>query len=262
MIDRDLPVTEDELHAYVDGELPASRHAAVEAWLTTHPEDHSRVVSWRAQMDRLRARYGGVIDEEVPARLSLARLQRGQHRWMGAAVAATVAAFAIGGLGGWFARGASAAGPNGFQLFTSEAIDAHKLYVVEVRHPVEVPGAEQAHLVQWLSKRLNRPLRAPDLEKVGLKLVGGRLLPGPTGPAAFFMYENASGQRFTLYCAHIKAPDTAMRYNAVGDAAALYWVDGDFAYVVSGEPDRERLQKVAQTAYDQMDQRAAVKNGG
>ena len=36
------------------------------------------------------------------------------------------------------ARGASA-GPSGFELFTSEALDAHKLYVVEVRHPVEVP---------------------------------------------------------------------------------------------------------------------------
>ena len=30
MIDRDSPVTEDELHVYVDGELPGDRLAAVE----------------------------------------------------------------------------------------------------------------------------------------------------------------------------------------------------------------------------------------
>jgi len=30
MTDRDVPVTEDELHAYVDGELAADRRAAVE----------------------------------------------------------------------------------------------------------------------------------------------------------------------------------------------------------------------------------------
>jgi len=40
MIDRSPPpVTEDELHAYVDRELPADRMLAVEAWLATHPED-------------------------------------------------------------------------------------------------------------------------------------------------------------------------------------------------------------------------------
>ncbi len=52
--------------------------------------------------------------------------------------------------------------------------------------------------MRWLSKRVGYKLRAPNLEGVGLKLVGGRLLPGPTGAAAFFMYENASGERYTL----------------------------------------------------------------
>jgi len=39
MIDRNTSVTEDELHVYVDGELPADRREAVEAWLSSHPED-------------------------------------------------------------------------------------------------------------------------------------------------------------------------------------------------------------------------------
>ena len=82
------------------------------------------------------------------------------------------------------ARGASAAAPTGFDVFASEALDAYKLYVVEVRHPVEVPGNERAHMTQWLSKRLGEDLRVPDLQSIGLKLVGGRLLPGPTGAAA------------------------------------------------------------------------------
>jgi len=36
MIDH-LNISEDELHAYVDGELAADRRSAVESWLTTHP---------------------------------------------------------------------------------------------------------------------------------------------------------------------------------------------------------------------------------
>src|SRR5262249_6801162 len=87
-------------------------------------------------------------------------------------------------------------GPAGFDTFTAQALDAHRVYVVEVRHPVEVTGGERPHLVQWLSKRLDYELRIPELEPSGLKLVGGRLLPGPFGPAAFCMYEGPSGERF------------------------------------------------------------------
>src|SRR3954451_2735386 len=39
MIERKIPVTEDELHAYVDNELPAERRDDVEAWLAAHPGD-------------------------------------------------------------------------------------------------------------------------------------------------------------------------------------------------------------------------------
>jgi anti-sigma factor RsiW len=34
----DQMISEDELHAYVDGELPADRRGAVEAWLAAHAE--------------------------------------------------------------------------------------------------------------------------------------------------------------------------------------------------------------------------------
>ncbi len=262
MIDRDFPVTEEELHAYVDAELPADRRAAVEAWLATHADDMARVAAWRAQADAIRARYGAVAAEPVPSRFDLGRLERNSRSWRAYAAAAVLAAFVIGGIGGWVARGVSAAAPNKFEMLTADALDAYKLYVVEVRHPVEVPGSEAAHLVQWLSKRVGYELRAPDLQKIGLKLVGGRLLPGSAGAAAFFMYENASGERFTLYCARSNSPNTALHYRAVGKVAAMSWVDGDLAYIVSGEANRDRLQKVAQAAYEQIDTRAPAKERG
>jgi anti-sigma factor RsiW len=259
MNERPLPVTEDELHAYVDGELPADRHSAVEAWLASHQDDANRVASWRAQIEAIRARYGATGADPVPARLNLDRLARRGGTWKILAAAAALAAFVIGGAAGWVARGASETGPSGFETFTSDAIDAHKLYVVDVRHPVEVPGNEADHLVQWLSKRVGYELLAPDLKRLGLKLVGGRLLPGPTGAAAFFMYENASGERFTIYSARSNGPDSAMRYNVSGKCSAFYWVDSDVAYVVSGQSDREALSKVAAAAYEQFDPRTPRK---
>jgi anti-sigma factor RsiW len=253
MTDTDAPVTEDELHAYVDGELPAERRDAVEAWLIGHADAAARVAAWRAQAEAIRTRYGGVALEPVPERFDLDKLARGARSWRAIAAAAVIAAFLVGGVVGWMARGASAAAPSRFDVYTALALDAHQLYVVEVRHPVEVTGAEREHLVQWLSKRLDRELRVPDLESSGLKLVGGRLLPGPSGATAFFMYEGPSGERFTIYYAPTDSPATAMRYRAADRFAALYWVEQGMAYVVTGPVDRERLLQVAQGAYDQID---------
>src|SRR5262245_2915748 len=222
MIDQNPPVTEEELHAYVDGELAPDRRAAVETWLASHPEDAARVAQWRAQADAIRARFGVLASEPVPARFDLDHLARGARSWRGAAAAAVVLAFLTGGVVGWMAHGASAAAPSRFDIYTAQALEAHKIYVVEVRHPVEVTGAERPHLVQWLSKRLDYELRVPQLEPNGLKLVGGRLLPGPFSPAAFFMYEGSSGERFTIYYARTDAPQTAMRYRAADRFDVVY----------------------------------------
>jgi anti-sigma factor RsiW len=251
----DLPVTEDELHAYVDGELAADRQASVEAWLATHPEDMARVATWRSLADAIRERYGAVASEPIPARLSLRQIERAGRSWRAIAAAAALAAFAAGGLAGWMARAATT--PRGqVATFTADAVDAYKVYVVEVRHPVEVPGSEEAHLTQWLSKRVGYQLRIPNLEAVGLTLVGGRLLPGPRGAAAFFMYESKSGERFTLYSTRSNGPDSSLRYDAEGAVGALYWAESDVAYVVNGEANRDRLHKVAETVYAQIERPA------
>ncbi len=250
MTDPQIPVTEDELHAYVDDELPAERRGDVETWLSAHPDDAERVRSWREMAETLHARYDSVADEPVPQRLSIDRLAREPRKWMYGAIAATLLAFIAGGGTGWLARGV-AASPSTFQNFTVDALDAHRLYVVEVRHPVEVPGSERTHLQQWLTKRCGWDVRAPELGATGLKLVGGRLLPGPTGPASFLMYESASGERFTVYTARAKSETTQMRYAKQDNDGALFWADNGVGYVVSGGSDRDRLTQVARLVYDQ-----------
>lgn len=256
MKDKDLPVTDDELHAYVDGELPADRRPAVEAWLAAHADDAARVAAWRRQAEAIRARYGDVVAQPLPRKLELDRMSYASRRWKIAAAAAVIAAFFLGGLAGWMLRENASDVPDEIARLTSQALYAHKIYAAEVRHPVEVAASESEHLQQWLSKRVGTPLRAPNLEKQGLQLVGGRLLPTPTGnAAAFFMYENASGERFTLYCARADVADSAMRYNEADKAGTIYWVDGNVAYIVSGASERKQLWQVARAAYEQIDPR-------
>jgi anti-sigma factor RsiW len=250
MTDRAIPVTEDELHAYVDDELPAERRGDVEAWLTAHPDDAARVQSWRAMAEALHARYDQVADEAVPKRLEIERLVRQPRKWLYGAVAATLAAFVAGGGVGWVARGVASA-PSAFQNLTLDALDAHRLYVVEVRHPVEVAGSERAHLVQWLSKRCGYDVKAPELDVTGLKLVGGRLLPGPEAPAAFLMYESPTGERFTIYISKADTRTAQMRYRTSDGDGAMFWADDGVGYVVSGPIDKARLNQVARLVYDQ-----------
>jgi anti-sigma factor RsiW len=273
MIDRSTAVTEDELHAFVDGELPSDRRDDVEAWLAAHAEDRARVTAWQSQREAVRARYGAVAAEPIPERLTLQNLAMRRHGWRIGAANAAVLALLIGGLGGgiggWLARGAwddarlqSSPSDRGLAAYTAEAIEAYKIYTVEVRHPVEVPASDAEHLVQWLSKRVGYPLQAPNLDSVGLKLVGGRLLPGPTGPAAFFMYENAAGERYTLYCGRSQGPATALRYDNGAAASAVYWASDDVVYVISGKGDRERLHSVAVAAHEQIETATPARSGG
>jgi anti-sigma factor RsiW len=252
-----IEVTEGELHVYVDGALPADRRAAVEQWLANHPDDAARVAAWRAQAEAIRARYGAVINEPVPDRLALDRIMRTGRSWGAIAAAAVVAALLVGGAGGWVARGVSAASPNHFDMLASEALGAHKLYIGEVRHPIEVK-AEENHLMPWLSRRVGTTLRAPDLAAFDLKLLGGRLLPGISGPAALFMYEGGSGERFTIYCSKLAEPRTAFHYVASDKVGAVHWVEGGFGWVVSGPSDKTRLKAVAGAAYDQIENRPAA----
>src|ERR1700738_4857792 len=106
MTDPDIPVTEDELHAYVDDELPAERRGDVEAWLAGHPDDAERVGSWRPRAEELHARADAAAEEPVPKRLEMERLVRQPRKWIYGAIAATLLAFLAGGGVGWVGRGA------------------------------------------------------------------------------------------------------------------------------------------------------------
>ncbi|HHB81479.1 MAG TPA: anti-sigma factor [Aliiroseovarius sp.] len=132
-------------------------------------------------------------------------------------------------------------------------MNAHLSYAAEVRHPVEVGAAEEAHLVGWLSKRLGVNLSAPDLSAEGYHLVGGRLLPAGEGPAAQFMYEDEAGKRITVF-ATTGTPGTlaAFQFEERGDVAGVYWQDEQLRYAVIGALPRDALSGIATEVYRQL----------
>jgi anti-sigma factor RsiW len=182
--------------------------------------------------------------------------QRRRRRGRLAQIVATLCLIVLGGIGGWAARDLtgppSPSSPGAVaRMITADAIAAYRTFSVEVRHPVEVDAGQEAHLVQWLSKRLGRQLVVPDLAAAGFQLMGERLLPAEDGPAAQFMYENGNRERLTLYLRTGVGGETAFRYHEEGGIGAFYWSDEGFGYAIAAKADRDLLLRIAELVYRQ-----------
>jgi anti-sigma factor RsiW len=254
----DQPIDEDDLHARIDRRLPPHRVAAVDEYLAANPDGQARFSQYAEQRQALRTAFAAQAGP-IPDRLRVARireeLRRRRYRQL-AQIAAAVSLLVLGGVAGWAARdvaGPVAASASGAAagIITADAIAAHKVFSVEVRHPVEVDAGQEAHLVQWLSKRLGRQLIVPDLAPAGFHLIGGRLLPAEDGPAAQFMYENGGGERLTLYLRVGVGGETAFRYHEEGGIGAFYWSDEGFGYAIAAKADRDLLLRIAELVYRQ-----------
>jgi anti-sigma factor RsiW len=243
-------LNDEQMNAWLDNELPADKHAEVEAYLSEQPEDAARLAAYRRHDAAIRTHFDAVLTEPVPA---LLRPKPASGRAL--RLAAAVAWFALGGVTGWYAYefNRNEKAPE-TPVWAHRAAVAHAVYAPEVRHPVEVTADQEAHLVAWLSKRLGTPLKVPHLESAGYGLVGGRLLPGEAGAVAQFMYQDARGQRLTLYVRtnmeHNK--ESAFRFAQEGNVRVFYWVDRRLAYALSGETSRDDLLRVATAVYQQL----------
>lgn len=262
-----LPVTEADLQAYVDALLPESRRAEIEDYLAAHPEEAERLQAYRDQKAALRDLFRPVLDEPLPEALRelaaapvmpLAR-SGSLSRWSLQRIAASFALALLGGAAGWLGHGQYQATERLAQVvpLSRQAAVAHVVYSPDVRRPVEVTAEQEDQLVKWLSKRLGTPVSPPRLGAVGYELVGGRLLPGNSGPVAQFMYQDGSGQRLTLYLSTENAinRDTGFRFAREGEINVFYWVDGKFGYALSGGIAKGELAKVATAVYDQLERK-------
>lgn len=243
-----------ELHAYADGELSPEQRAEVEARLARDPEAARKVADWKRQRALLKSAFGGVLDEPVPpqlaATLRAAAAPARLSPWL--AMAAALLLLLCGGLAGWFLRGETA--PVTMASLGEEALAAHSVYAVEVRHPVEVAGDDKAHLQAWLSKRVGTAFTVPDLAEEGYTLLGGRLLSGADGPAAMLMYEDQKGQRLSVLLASPGTDmETALKVEEQGKLIACTWQDGKLAVAVAGEMARDPMMVLAKAVYGKLE---------
>ncbi len=242
------PITEDDLHAHVDGVLESERQAEVTAYLESHPDVAKRIAGFADQRELLRKALAPIADEPLPPQLNLSRIieSRQQRRLpFGWAVAAMLM-LSIGGLSGWVMRGTVQASSGGVAALAQEAAYSYQVYAPDRVQPVEMRATDSAQLVQWVSNRLHQPVKLPDLTTSGYRLMGGRLIATSHGPAAMFMYDDDRGQRLVVLTRPMATDQSApMALHSQDNVAGFAWADGGMGYSLVGQAAAESLKPIA-----------------
>jgi anti-sigma factor RsiW len=244
------PITEDDLHGYVDCLLEPERQAEVADYLREHPDVAKRVAAFSGQRDLLRAALAPIAEEPLPPELNLSRIieKRARRPSLARWAMAAMLLLSIGGLGGWAIRGALEVSPGGLAALAQEATASYNVYAPDRVRPVEVRASGSAQLVQWVSDRLRRPVKVPDLTTSGYRLMGGRVVATSHGPAAMFMYDDDRGSRIVVLTRPMSAAadhDAPMTPRSQGDVGGLVWADNGVGYSLVGQAAPESLRPIA-----------------
>ena len=261
-------IKEGDLHAYVDEALPDAQRIAIDDFLTGHPGETEQIRDYRAQKQSLKDLFDPILDEPLPEQLRALALPpqvirhdvphaRTLSRWSLERLVAGILIALVGGAAGWLANDQYKPVDKVVRMvpLSRQAAIAHAVFTPDVRRPVEVSGEQEDQLVTWLSKRLGTPVKPPKLGTQGYELIGGRLLPGNIGPVAQFMYQDATGQRLTLFVSteNTANQETAFRFAQEGPVSVFYWIDGKFGYALSATIDKGELARLATTVYEQIE---------
>jgi anti-sigma factor RsiW len=242
------PISEDDLHAYVDRVLEPERQAEVASYLEAHPDVAKRVTAFSDQRDLLRTALAPIADEPLPAELNLSRIIENRRRRRSPAwwAVAAMLLVCIGGAGGWIVRGSIETPTIGLAALAQEATYSYNVYAPDRVRPVEIRASDSAQLVQWASNRLHQPVKVPDLATSGFRLMGGRVVATSHGPAAMFMYDNDHGERLVVLTRPMTTDQGApMTPQKSGDVAGFSWADSGMGYSLVGQSPTEALRPIA-----------------
>lgn len=246
------PISEDDLQAHIDGRLDARRTAEVEAWLRDHPQQAQRVDALSRERDALRAALLPIAEEPIPPHLNVARLVSGRRPdrrglWQAAAAAAVLAI--ASGAGGWSLRGAADAPRAGIGALAQEAAASYAVYAPDQGRPVEIDASDRGQLVAWGSRRLARPVRVPDLSAAGFRLLGGRVVVTPHGPAVLTMFEDNRGTRLVMLARNMATDKNVPMRDQAGDGiGSVSWSRDGLGYSLVGPLAPGVLNPIARRA--------------
>jgi anti-sigma factor RsiW len=284
--------SDEELVAYLDGELGDAEREHIEAWLDSDPAARERLAALVQAGELARSAYADILDEPVPERLIAAargatapgkppaqdaeilvlRPRRGgaplpSRRWgIGLAAAAALFGIVIGSGGtylgiGRFVPARTGAGQQlaaaANDIFLDNAAGYYKLTVNAGDNMlIDVPASnDNSAALQKISQSLPQQVRLPDLKPWGLSFRGARLIVADGRPAAELVYvtDNKAIGPLTLVIGATKVPDIAPTIDHREGVNLLYWRHHGRAYALVGRADIGYLWGIANDIAWQLD---------
>jgi len=269
--------SDEQLVAYLDGEVDETTAVEVGAWLERDPELRARLQALTESATLVRDAFDEILREPVPDRLiaaargrdpveaeaaprrsatilsfgaRLARTSVANRRWgLGVAAAASLSFLMIGAGGGYLAGtggtidGAQTASTTASWL--DNIAGYHNLLISSANGAestvFDVPaGAENEH-------KLPGDIRIPDLKPWGLAFRGARKLMSEGKPAYQFFYvtDNKSLGPITITVTSTTRKDMAPTFDKRAGVNLLYWRHQGHGYALVGSADKGWMWGIA-----------------
>jgi anti-sigma factor RsiW len=239
-------IREEELHAYIDGELDALERARIEAVVESNGLLRDRIAHYRADKTRLVAIYGNGMGEPLPQEwIDRIEAETTRRRWSAQSlgIAALAASFVLlfVGLFAWHNFGQPVAGD-----IVADALAAR----AGTPQPEAVVPAQAKALTEEarvMTAVLDARVKAPDLSRLHYRLIDINVYSLPKR-AFELRYASADGQIFTLYLRRSSGQPRFDQFKQDGMRVCV-WQDDVVGMVMAGKMSVAEMQRLASLAY-------------
>ena len=235
-----LPPSQEELHAFIDGELPPARAAEVAAAVEHDAQLARLVAAFRADKVRLKEIYAPMLQTPVPEAwqrmIDPTQLKRppviDRRGWM--AMAASIVAAA----GGWTV----------YRTLMAENDEAVVAAAIAARRDQSAAHEtlSMADAGVLMTQTLGLKLKAPDLTTLGFTLVNGRSY--DSRKAMKLDYRDAQARVFTLYLAP-SSGKPRFEMTKRGELRVCVWQDDVMGTIMVADVSAGEMLRLASLAY-------------
>ena len=233
-------ISDEDLHAYIDGALEEGRALAVRNALAANAALAERAALFQADKAMLKAIYAPLTERPLPQEWTLLARRRSRPKmlWRLAGAIAAVLLIVAGASLAWrhYASG------NGDVV--AAALDARDGTLTPQRY-IMLNDIAQAHRYDaTLRQATASNVHIPDLSRMGYRPSGLRLY----GTAAELLYQGPQGRLFTLY---IRRSDGSARFDQFGHGGlrVCVWQDDQISTVMVGDVSVAAMQRLAILTY-------------
>jgi len=245
---RRTEMLDDDLHAYIDGEIEGDARASIEAAIAADPTLAETMALYRADMVQLSSVYAGDPSEPLPSRW-VAMIENDARRttWRNIGLSALAMAAMVALVFGLTIAYRQSVAPASRDI-VAEALavrdnEIGPRTVISVRSVAEAQAQNSA-----MTKSLAARVKVPDLSRMGYRLVGIESFDSPSH-AFELIYRDASARVFTLY---MRRPLGETRFDQFAEKGLriCVWQDEQVAMVMAGKMPVAEMQHLASLVYN------------